>query len=327
MNRPKVGFQIPCRLPAPEIAAFAKSVEGAGFDEVWVVEDCFFAGGIAASATALAATEHITVGIGILPAVTRNAAFTAMEIATLAEMHPGRLICGLGHGMRDWMRQIGAAPASPLSALGEHLDAVRRLLAGEEVTVRGRYVRLDQVALEFPPRQPPPVIAGVRGPRSLEVAGRYADGTLLAEPVTPAYLAAARASIERGQGGNRRPHPITAYALCHLDEDAATAHDAVRPVLAAAITHPAWSAHLDPLGLAGQLAQIAALPEAERAAAVPDSWVDELAVVGTPADCVRRIRELHDAGADSVVLSAVGDLRKQLDRAAAMVGMLTDTRS
>ncbi|MGW0432141.1 LLM class flavin-dependent oxidoreductase [Micromonospora sp. NPDC003197] len=327
MDRPKIGFQFPCRRPAPEIAAFARSVEQAGFDEVWVVEDCFFAGGIAASATALAATEHITVGIGILPAVTRNAAFTAMEVAALAEMYPGRLICGLGHGMPDWMRQIGAAPASPLSALGEHLDAVRRLLAGEEVTAQGRYVRLDHVALNFPPQQPPPVIAGVRGPKSLEVAGRYADGTLLAEPVTPAYLAAARASIERGQGSHRRPHPITAYALCHLDEDATTARDAVRPFLAAAITDPAWSAHLAPLELFGQLAEIAALPEAERAAAVPDSWVDELVVVGTPAEGVRRIHELHDAGADSIVLSAVGDVGKQLDRAAAMVSMLTDTRS
>ncbi|HEV7652690.1 MAG TPA: LLM class flavin-dependent oxidoreductase [Actinophytocola sp.] len=318
MGRPEIGFQLPCRLPAPQIAAVARAVEQAGFDQVWVVEDCFFAGGIAAAAATLAATEHIRVGIGILPAVARNAAFTAMEVAALAELYPGRLTCGLGHGMRDWMRQIGAAPASPLTALGEHLDTVRRLLAGEEVTTQGRYVRLDKVALEFPPRRPPPVLAGVRGPRSLEVAGRYADGTLLAEPVTPAYLAAARASIARGQGDDPRPHPITAYALCHVGENTAAARDAVRPVLAAALTQPAWSAHLEPLDLAGELPRITALPESERAAAIPDAWVDELAIVGTPAGCAARIRELHDAGADSVVLSAVGDLHDQLDRAAVL---------
>jgi 5,10-methylenetetrahydromethanopterin reductase len=313
-----LGFQIPCRLPASRMAALAREVEQAGFDELWVVEDCFFAGGIAVSATVFAATERITVGIGILPAVARNAAFTAMEVAALAEMYPGRLTVGLGHGMRDWMRQIGAAPASPLTALAEHLDAVRRLLAGEQVTTEGRYVRLREVALEFPPRQPPPVVAGVRGPKSLEVAGRHADGTLLAEPVTPAYLTAARASITRGQGDTPRPHRVTAYALCHLDDHLPTARDAVRPVLANAVTDPAWAAHLAPLDMGTELARIAALPEGSRAAALPDAVVDELAVVGTAADCARRIEELRAAGADSVVLSAVGDLAEQLSRAAAL---------
>ncbi|WP_424186263.1 LLM class flavin-dependent oxidoreductase [Actinokineospora sp. G85] len=312
----KVGFQVPRTLHPARIAGFAQAVEAVGMDELWVVEDCFYPSGIAAAATALAVTERVTVGIGILPAVARNAVFTAMEAATLAEAHPGRLVCGIGHGMRDWMRQIGAAPASPLTALAEHLDAVRGLLAGQEVTVEGRYVRLDRAALRFPPAQPPPVLAGVRGPKSLELAGRHADGTLLAEPVTPAYLAAARAAIERGQGGAPRPHPITAYTLFHLDDDPAAARDAVRPTLAAAIADPAWAAHLAPLDLGRDLDRIAALPADERAAALPDAWVDDLAVVGTAADCARRVGELHEAGASSVVLSAVGDLDEQLRRAA-----------
>jgi 5,10-methylenetetrahydromethanopterin reductase len=311
----RLGFQIPCRLPASEIAGLARDIEAAGFDELWLVEDCFFAGGIAASAIALAATSRIRVGIGILPAVARNAAFTAMEAAALAESHPGRFTLGLGHGMRDWMRQIGAAPASPLTALAEHLDAVRRLLAGETVTTAGRYVQLDNVRLEFPPAAPPPVLAGVRGPKSLAVSGRHADGTLLAEPVTPAYLAAAQTAIGT-------PHPITAYALCHIADDLPTARDAVRPTLAAAITDPAWSAHLEPLGVADKLAAITALPPADRPAAIPDSWVDELAIIGTPADCMRRIRHLHTAGAASIVLSPIGDIPTQLTRAAAIKPLL-----
>jgi alkanesulfonate monooxygenase SsuD/methylene tetrahydromethanopterin reductase-like flavin-dependent oxidoreductase (luciferase family) len=305
----RLGFQIPCRLPASHIAGLARDVEAAGFDEVWLVEDCFFAGGIAGVATALAVTERIGVGIGILPAVARNAAFTAMEAAALAEAYPGRFTLGLGHGMGDWMRQIGAAPASPLTALAEHLDAVRRLLDGETVTTAGRYVRLDNVRLEFPPAEPPPVLAGVRGPKSLEVSGRYADGTLLAEPVTPAYLAAARAAIARGQEAERL-HPITAYALCHVADDPGVARDAVRPVLADAIAHPAWAAHLEPLGAADDLAVL------------PDSWVDELAIVGTPEMCAHRIRHLYESGAHSIVLSPVGDVPGQLARAAAIKPLL-----
>ncbi|MDA0562784.1 LLM class flavin-dependent oxidoreductase [Streptomonospora sp. S1-112] len=322
MNRLRLGFQIPCRLPASRIAALARRVEEAGFDELWLVEDCFFAGGIAASATALAATERIGVGIGILPAVARNAAFTAMEVAALAEAHPGRFTAGLGHGMRDWMRQIGAAPASPLTALAEHLDAVRRLLAGETVTTQGRYVRLDGVRLEFPPEPPPPVVAGVRGPRSLEVSGRHADGTVLAEPVTPAYLASARASIARGRVGRESPHTITAYTLFHADDDLGRARDALRPALAGPVADPAWAAHLADVDLGPRRAAVAALPPAERAAALPADWIDCLSACGPPERCLERVRETGAAGADTVVLCPVGDTDEQLARAAALPALL-----
>ncbi|MBC8092335.1 MAG: LLM class flavin-dependent oxidoreductase, partial [Pseudonocardia sp.] len=55
-------------------ARYARAVERLGFDELWVVEDCFYAGGIAAGAVALASTDAITVGLGVLPAVLRNPA-------------------------------------------------------------------------------------------------------------------------------------------------------------------------------------------------------------------------------------------------------------
>jgi 5,10-methylenetetrahydromethanopterin reductase len=71
-----------CATPAEELPEFARRAETDGFDERWVVEDCFYSGGVAAAGTALAATTRIAVGLGILPARTRNAAFTVMEFAT-----------------------------------------------------------------------------------------------------------------------------------------------------------------------------------------------------------------------------------------------------
>lgn len=70
-----------------------------------------------------------------------------MEWAALAEFFPGRLIAGLGHGVQTWMEQIGARVASPLTLLEETTTAVRQLLAGEEVTIAGRYVQLTGVQL------------------------------------------------------------------------------------------------------------------------------------------------------------------------------------
>src|SRR5690554_8130443 len=85
----------------------ARRAEELGFDEFWIVEDCFYMGGISQTAIALAATEKIKVGIGINPSVAHNAAILAMEYSTLERAFPGRLIGGLGHGVDIWMKQIG----------------------------------------------------------------------------------------------------------------------------------------------------------------------------------------------------------------------------
>src|SRR5438067_2503739 len=210
---PRIGFRSPRELPAARVADGAGQSEQAGRDEIWVVEDCFYAGGIATAATALAVTSSITVGIGVLPTVARNPSIAAMELAALAELHPGRLIGGLGHGVPSWMRQIGAYPASPLAALEETLVAVRRLLAGDRVTAAGRHVHLDEVELVFPPSSVPPVLAGVRRPKSLAVAGAAADGTILAEPSPPEYVRTALAGIAPGRAQDGAPphHALVTY--------------------------------------------------------------------------------------------------------------------
>jgi alkanesulfonate monooxygenase SsuD/methylene tetrahydromethanopterin reductase-like flavin-dependent oxidoreductase (luciferase family) len=92
----RLGVIFSAGRPSEELAGIAAAPEAAGLDELWLWEDCFLAGGIAASATALAATEPITDGLGVMPAVFRNAVACAMEIATLARLHPGRLVAGPG---------------------------------------------------------------------------------------------------------------------------------------------------------------------------------------------------------------------------------------
>jgi len=62
----------------------AQAAEAGGFDEFWLIEDCFYTAGISLAATVLAATSDITVGLGVMAVVARNAAVTAMEIATSA---------------------------------------------------------------------------------------------------------------------------------------------------------------------------------------------------------------------------------------------------
>ena len=101
----------PSRAPAGDLVAHARAAEAVRFAEAWLWEDYFKGGGIAQAATALAVSERITVGLGIMPAPVRNAAFTAMEVALLARLHPGRLHPGLGHGVADSMARSARGPS------------------------------------------------------------------------------------------------------------------------------------------------------------------------------------------------------------------------
>ncbi|MEA9986002.1 LLM class flavin-dependent oxidoreductase [Subtercola sp. RTI3] len=293
---------LPRDLPAGRVVEFAQRADALGFDELWVVEDCYFRGGIAQAAVALASTPRIHVGLGILPAGARNTAFVTMEIATLAELFPGRVTAGIGHGMPVWMREVGAWPASPLALLGETLRGMRELLRGQRVTADGRYVQLSGVQLENAPSIVPAVLAGVRGPKSLALAGRHADGTVLAEPVTPEYLAAALDSIAA-----RGPHRIVAYNVAAVDDDAVVARNLARPALEW-VGEPDWAPHIIPLDFAADFAALRtrSASRAEFVAALPDAWVDRLAIVGTVPDARASLARLHDAGAHSVVFIPVG---------------------
>jgi alkanesulfonate monooxygenase SsuD/methylene tetrahydromethanopterin reductase-like flavin-dependent oxidoreductase (luciferase family) len=176
----------------------------------------------------LAATEDVVVGHGVAPAPFRNPAALAMEWATLAELYPGRVSAGVGHGVQSWMAQIGEGVGPPLTLLAETIAAVRGMLAGEIVSVAGRYVQLDGVGLEFPPSQVPIVSAGVTGPKSLRLSGAVADGTILGEGRGPAEIEEARASIDQGQrdAGRVDHHRLTVFAGFHIGDSSEIAEHA-----------------------------------------------------------------------------------------------------
>ncbi|MFE4368380.1 LLM class flavin-dependent oxidoreductase [Streptomyces sp. NPDC056835] len=304
LARERVGVMLPRDLPAAQVLPFARRAEELGFDELWVVEDLGFRGGVAQAGAVLAATERIVVGIGIMPAGARNAAFAAMELATLAQLFPGRLISGIGHGMPVWMRQSGAWTASPLTFIGEYATAVSALLRGEPGPMNGRYVTIQGVVIGETPDIVPPVVLGVRGPKSLEVAGRTADGVLLAEPCPPAYIAAALGHM--GTTPGTAGVEVIAYDVAVVDDDSDAALERARAGLTW-IGEPDWAPHLAAMPFADQLArhrQKCTGPE-EFAATMPAEWVAELTLAGTPDQVRERVAARYRAGATSVVLTPV----------------------
>ncbi|MXG91111.1 LLM class flavin-dependent oxidoreductase [Nocardioides flavescens] len=181
--------------PPEELRGAVAATEAAGVGQLWLWEDCFLEGGLTTAALALAWSERIMVGLGLMPVPLRNPALAAMEVATLARTFPGRFIPVLGHGVQPWMQQVGAAVDSPMTLLREHASAVRALLRGERVSTSGRYVSLDDVALDWPPATAPALLLGARGPRSVALAGEVADGVLLDSVADAAAVRRAREAV------------------------------------------------------------------------------------------------------------------------------------
>ncbi len=260
-------------LPPERLRSLAHAADAAGLEELWLWEDCFKESGIATLAAALAWMERLHVGIGLLPVPMRNVATVAMEVATLERLFPRRAIVGVGHGVLDWMGQIGARTESPLTLLGEHLDALRALLAGERLTVAGRYVQLQDVALDWPPPAAPPVLAGAEGPRTLELVGAKGDGVILPAGTPPAKL---RWAVDRFRAGR----------------EAAGRGDGGRVVVFVAAAHG---------------------PRAtERLALNRERWksdaaLDDYGIAGDAAAFAAGIARWVEAGADSVVLQPMDD--------------------
>jgi alkanesulfonate monooxygenase SsuD/methylene tetrahydromethanopterin reductase-like flavin-dependent oxidoreductase (luciferase family) len=260
------------QLPPERLRSVVRIADDAGLEQLWLWEDCFREGGISTAAAALAWSERVRIGVGLLPVPLRNVAITAMEAAALHRMFPGRAILGVGHGVQDWMGQVGARAESPLTLLREYLEALRALLRGERLDVEGRYVKLDDVALDWPPKTAVDVLAGATGPRTLRLSGAAADGTILTSGTSPDGVRRARRLIDEGraEAGRSGPHQVVVYLVAATGADA----DArLRVELAAQGLEPGSD-----VGVAGDAPAVAA--------------------------AVRRIVE---AGADTVVLQPTAD--------------------
>ena len=259
---------------APErLAAAAAAADAAGLDELWLWEDCFLSGGISTASIALANSRRLKVGVGVLPVPMRNVALAAMEIATLARAYPGRIRIGVGHGVQDWMAQIGERVASPMTLLREYVTVLLALLRGERVTFVGRYVQLTDVCLDWPPDLDTELLLAAEGPRTLALSGELGSGTVITAGTSPDGLREARQHIVAGITKHNEPkqHSTVVYVVC------GTGPDAARQV---ADELAYWK--LDP--------------------------AKDVAAYGTPEEIAAAAARWVDAGADTIVFQSSGDV-------------------
>ncbi|MEC3955443.1 LLM class flavin-dependent oxidoreductase [Nocardia sp. CDC153] len=291
----KIGIVFGSLTPPEQLTAGAALAERLGLGELWFSEDCFFTGGLSGLTQLLSATREIPVGLGLASIATRHPAVLAMEFAGLARTYPGRVRAGIGLGGRGWLEQMGLLPRRPLTALAETTDILRELLAGATVDRETDTHTLSGIQLSFPPATPPELWIGAVNERGLRLAGEKADGVLLSVLAGPAYVRWVRELLPRHA-------PITAFVLTAIDEDERVARDAVRAAVAMFLRAESASALVGKSPYAKEIRTAVAELAPSEQLPVPDAWIDEFAVAGTPAQVRTRLTALLDAGANSLGL-------------------------
>lgn len=174
----------------------AVAAERSGFSSVWVSDHLFLDWGKYGGpetpqaslecwttlAALAAATSSVRVGSLTLCNDFRSPALLAKMAASLDLLSGGRLDVGLGAGWYEPEYRAAGIDFDPagtrIRRLGEAVEIVGRLLAGEELTYDGRYYQLHEaICLPRPRQEPrPPIWVGGKGDLLLRTAARVADG-------------------------------------------------------------------------------------------------------------------------------------------------------
>jgi alkanesulfonate monooxygenase SsuD/methylene tetrahydromethanopterin reductase-like flavin-dependent oxidoreductase (luciferase family) len=180
-----VGVSIrPAAEPDADPGAEARHAEALGFDLVTLMDHLPGSRPTFETWTELtwmaAATERIRVGTNVLGMPYRHPAVTAKMAETLHRLSGGRLVLGIGGGgSNEEFRAFGLPARKPkdkVDAFEEGLDIIRRLWAGEVVTIHGGHYQVEGAQISPTPEQPVPLWFGSYGRRSLQLAGRLGDG-------------------------------------------------------------------------------------------------------------------------------------------------------
>jgi limonene 1,2-monooxygenase len=186
-------FHAPYHLPMgqnPTLALqrdieFVQHLDRLGFDEAWIGEhhSCgceIIADNMLFIANALPQTTTIKLGTGVLSLPYHNPLWVADRIILLDHLSKGRVMLGLGPGaLTTDAYMIGIDPLEQRNALEEDVDVLKRLLAGETVSIKTDRYTLVEARTQLRPYSDFEVaVAAVASPTGPRIAGKYGDGVL-----------------------------------------------------------------------------------------------------------------------------------------------------
>jgi probable F420-dependent oxidoreductase len=276
--------------------AYLARAEALGFDSAWTQEQILGTipalGPIETLTYAAACTERLRLGCAVFVTPLHSPLHLAKSIASLDQLSRGRLEVGVGTGGRGRMfAAFGVDPEGLVTRFTEGLALMKACWTEPRVTFEGRFWQLEGVAMEPKPFQKPhpPVWFGANHPNALRRAVRHGDGFFGAGSTTTERFAEQVQVVREAlgeQGRDPAGFGVAKRVYIAVDDDAARgARD-----IAAALERVYGRTGLAPV-----------------------------AVSGPPRACAEGLREVAEAGAETILLNPLFAEREQMERLAAEV--------
>lgn len=274
-------------------------------------------------------TETVRVGPAVTNAITRHPVVTASAICTVDEISDGRAVLGFGSG-DSAVYTLGERP-SRLAEMEEFIEDMHSLFAANPVDYEDNEVRLKWLTREKQTRDIP-VFLGAEGPKTLNLAGRVADGVFIGTGLFPELIEDSIEKVEEGaREAGRDPDDIEKWILAKANvmQDGEAAVDEIKMALAASANH-AFRFTLDGKQVPDEHRDAIKelqeeyvpheheeLGETKNRELVEDLGLteylaDRFAVVGTPKQCIQKLSEIRSVSSvDGVLLTAYTNDRER----------------
>jgi len=294
----------------------AQLAEGTGYDDLWLADERFFREVYACLTLCALRTRRLCLGPCVTDPYSRHPALTAMAMATLDEISGRRAVLGIGAGVSGF-RELGVDATRSAAAIREAIELIRRLLAGETVSVKGREITFTDGRLDFAaPRRDLPIYVASQRAAGCRVAGRFADGAImqgaLADPLVRFFRETVRGAARDAGRDPAKVALVVRLNVCVAD-DRAAARDVMRPTLVRSLSaqRPDFFTFAT-AGLtlpAGLRDKVLALPYTHdpaplRAIApeVPDAFVDAVTLAGPPDAIAPEVVRLARSGVAEIMI-------------------------
>lgn len=281
------------------------AAEECGFDGLWYAEHICAHDAVVPATVYLRETQRLELALmGINPA-SRHPGAAAMELASLAEIAPGRVRAAIGTGVPDMVAKLGRSVDKPIAATVALHQALKAALAGTEITEEYPGFSFAHYQLNPPAAAPALDIMAVR-PRMVQTAVRYADGVCLSAGASRTYLADTVAQVERLLAEYGRPRAdfrISVVVPAVVSEDLAQARAQVASVLS---TFDAPTLEYLSAGAIAPNALVTALASgrpAEVAQVLTGEVVDAMALVCLPEGVGEALAAYAGTGVDEIAIA------------------------
>jgi F420-dependent oxidoreductase-like protein len=313
-----MGYPAPGTSPL-EGVALAQEAERLGYDSAWAAEawgtDC-----VSVLGWLGATTTRIKLGAGIMQIAGRTPANTAMTAATLDLLSGGRFLLGLGTSGPQVVEGWHGEPwGKPLLKTREYVEIVRAALRREVLEHHGDHYDIplrDGTGLgkplklmARPLRAEIPIYIAAMSPKAVTQACEIADGWL------PLFWSPERAREVFASAFELAPpgFDVAASAPAVLMDDVAAGRDTLKPYYAlyvGGMGSRGKNFYNDLFARYGFEAEARTIQELylegrqrDAAAAVPDAFVDEVALVGPKERMAERIAAWRESGATTLLVS------------------------